>query len=143
MVPHFFPTGLEYYVGLLRGETKQYKTVERGLKDGLSLAVCQEPCYREMLGLGVDESKGFPPCIFQVKAHLVGVRSLTGLGKPQCRGATPPAAAQFIVEGKLFSSQICACNLTAALHVGCGDGPGRPVLLPRMTAKRVWPQAAN
>lgn len=92
---------------------------------------CVESPSRELLGLGVGESQGFPPCVFGVEARWVGVRSLTGLGRPQGRGSTSPAAAQFIVEGKLFSSQICACNPTAALHVGCSDGLGRPVLLPR------------
>lgn len=92
---------------------------------------CVESPDRELLGLGVGASQGFPPCVFGLEAHGVGVRSLTGLGKPQGRGSTPPAAAQFIVEGKLFSFQICACNPTAALHVGCGDGLRRPVLLPR------------
>ena len=69
-----------------------------------------------------------------------------GLGKPQGRGPTPPTAARFIVEGKFFSSQICACNPTAALHVDCGDGLGSPALLPRRPqddSRRIWPQAAN
>ena len=92
-----------------------------------------------MLCLGVGESEGFPHCIFGVEAEWVGVGSLMVVDThlPQL----PNLMCK--LRGELFSPQICVCNPTAALRMGCGNGMGSTTLLPRtprMTReKRAWP----
>lgn len=56
---------------------------------------------RDLSDRETGASEGFfSSCIFGTEARWVGIRSLTGLGKPHGQGSTSPANARFIVEGK-------------------------------------------